>query len=310
MTLQGVFIIMPVFVLIGMGCLLQHKERLSPQTLKECNFILYWFAVPATLLRGILSADISAIQNASFLAALWLPFMVTLAVVWVTARRKETHDRFAALVLSAFRGNNFFAGIPIVSLAMGQRGVAAGTLILALCMAVMQLLSISSAQLALLGTVSGKTIRSTCKQLSKNPLFITCLLGLILVSTGLNRLPPFIGATLAILSDISTGLALIMLGAGIRLQNIFKTAASVWRVVLFKLVVHPAVTFAVFTCFGLPRDMIQAGVLLAGMPVAVNTAIVANEMGMNSAYCAMGIAVTTLFSMVTLPLIILLLGLA
>jgi predicted permease len=67
----------------------------------------------------------------SFLAAVWLPYFITLVVVWLTARHKEAHDRFAVLMLCAVRGNHFFAGLPIVSLAMGARGVEAGTVILA-----------------------------------------------------------------------------------------------------------------------------------------------------------------------------------
>ena len=301
---------MPIFILISAGYFLQQKKRFSPQTLKENSFFLYWFAVPATLLNGILSADISVLQNASFLAAVWLPYAITLGVVWGTMRRQEAHDRFAVLMLCAVRGNSFFVGLPVVTLAMGKRGFETGTLLLALSMALMQLLSIGSAQLALCGTVSRKTIRSTCAQLAKNPLFIACVLGLFLVLTGLNRLPSWLSATLAILSDVSTGLALIILGAGIRLQNIVKTVASVWKIVLFKLAVLPAVTYVVFICFGLSREMIQAGVLLAGMPVAVNAALVAQEMGMDSAHCAMGIAVTTLLSLFTLPFLIRLLGLA
>jgi predicted permease len=66
----------------------------------------------------------------------------------------------------------------------------------------------------------------------------------------------------------------------------------------------------IFTSLGLSREMVQAGVLLAAMPVGVNTAIIAQAMGMDSEYCSRGIAVSTLCSIVSLPLWIGLLGLA
>jgi len=204
------------------------------------------------------------------------------------------------------------AGLPIIALAMGTRGVEAATLVLAISLVVMQLLSIGGGQLALHGTMSWKTLGNTCVQLLKNPLFMACLFGILLVSAGLNRnsLPMWINATLGILADVTTGMALIILGAGISLQNIFKNVVSVWKIALFKLIIHPAVTYVIFTGFGLPLDMVQAGVLLAGMPIAVNNAIVAQEMGMDGAHCAMGITVTTLLSLFTLPFLIHLLGLA
>jgi predicted permease len=300
---------MPIFLLIGMGWVLKYKGFLTPQTLKENNFILYWFTMPAMLFLGILRADMNVLQNPLFLAAAWSPYLATLLLVWA-GRRQETPSRFAVLSLSATRGNHFFAGLPIVALAMGARGVEAATLILAFSLVVMQLFSIGSGQLALSGTLSRKSLKDTALQLLKNPLFITCLFALLLVFTGLTHLPEWSRETLDILADISTGLALLMLGAELHVENILKMMLSVWKIVLFKLVVHPIVTYFIFTGFGLSREMVQAGVLLAAMPVGVNTAIIAQAMDMDSEYCSRGIAVSTFCSIVSLPLWIGLLGLA
>jgi predicted permease len=307
---QALLIVTPIFLLIGIGCLLRYKKTLSPKTLEENNFLLYWLAMPATLLQGILRADVGILQNPLFLVAVWTPYLVTLIIVWTTGRYHETPARFAALTLSAVRGNHFFVGIPIVYLAMGARGVEAGTLILAFSLVVMQLLSIGSGQLALFGALSWKSIRATGLQLLRNPLFMTCFFGLLLVFARLNHLPAWLSETLKILAEISTGLALLMLGAELRLENIFKMLLSVWKIVFFKLVVHPIVTYLIFAVLGFSREMLQAAVLLAAMPVGVNTSIVAQAMGMDNEYCARGVAVTTLCSLLSLPLWIGLLGLA
>lgn len=293
-----------------MGWLLRHKGRLSPQTLKENNFILYWFAMPATLLRGITGANMDVLQNPFFVFAVWLPYLVTIVLVWLAGRYGETRERFAALILSAVRGNHFFAGIPIVYLAMGSAGVEAATLILAFSLVVMQLLSIGSGQLALFGKLSRGTLKATGIQLLKNPLFMACLGGLLLIFFGLNHPPKWVQETLSILADVSTGMALLALGASLRIENVLKMLQAVWKIVFVKLILHPVVTGLILFAFGLSREMIQAGILLAGMPVAVNTGIVAQEMGMDTEYCAMGIAITTLCSILSLPVWIYILGLA
>ncbi|MDR1378166.1 MAG: AEC family transporter [Synergistaceae bacterium] len=306
---QAVLIVMPIFILIGMGWVLKYKGLLMPSTLKENNFILYWFTMPAMLFRGILRADINVLQNPLFLVAVWSPYLITLLLVW-SGRRWEIPSRFAVLSLSATRGNHFFAGLPIVSLAMGSGGVEAATLILAFSLVIMQLVSIGSGQLAFFGTLSWRSLKDTALQLLKNPLFVTCLFGLLLIFADLNHLPEWLDETLAILADISTGLALLMLGAELHVENILKMVTSVRKIALFKLVVHPIITYLIFTSLGLSREMTQAGVLLAAMPVGVNTAIIAQAMGMDSEYCSRGIAVSTLCSIVSLPLWIGLLGLA
>lgn len=307
--MQAVWIVLPIFLLIALGCVLKRRHWLSSQTLKENSFILYWLAMPATLLRGILSADVGVLADPRFLAAVWLPYFVTLAAVWTLGRYGENPRRLAALTLCATRGNHFFAGLPIVGLAMGAPGIEAGTLVLALSLVVMQLLSIGGAQLALFEKLSWNSLKGTGIQLLKNPLFMTCLFGLLLVFCGLNRLPEWLEKTLDILANISTGLALLALGAGLHFEKILKALLPSWKIVFFKLVLHPIVTFLIFSAFGLSDTMIQAGTLLAAMPVAVNAAIIAQEMGMDAEGCANGIAVTTLCSMLSLPLWITLLGL-
>jgi predicted permease len=295
---------------MGIGWILRYKKVFSSETLKENNFLLYWFAMPATLLQGILRADMKVLEDPLFLVAIWAPYLITIVTVWMVGRYHETPGRFAVLALSAVRGNHFFAGIPIVYLAMGPRGVEAGTLILAFSLIIMQLLSIGSGQLASLGALSWKSIKVTGLQLLKNPLFMTCFFGLFLVFTKLNHFPAWANETLKLMADIGTGLALLMLGAELRLENILKMLLSVWKIVFFKLLIHPTVTYFTFTALGLSQDMIQAGVLLAATPVALNTSIVAQAMGMDSEYCSRGIAITTLCSILSLPFWISLLGLA
>lgn len=308
--MQAVAIVLPIFMIIGIGWVLRHKGLLSPQTLKENNFVLYWFAIPAVLIRGIFSANMDVLANPYFIVAVWLPYPITLTLAWMSGRHEKRPQRFATLILSATRGNHFFAGLPIVWLAMGNVGLEAGTVILAFSMVIMQLLSIAGAQLAMFEKLSWVSIKATAGQLLRNPLFMTCLFALIMVFADLNHLPQWLDKTLEIIGDISTGLALLALGAGLRFDNIFLKVLSVWKIATFKLLVHPAITFAISCSLDLSTDMIRAGTLLAAMPVAINTAIIAQQMDMDNEYCSNGIAITTLFSILSLPLWISALGLA
>ena len=302
-------VVLPVFLVIGLGWFLNQKEFFSPRTLIENNRLLYYFAMPAILFRGILNAHLNMVSdNPFFILAVCLPYAVTILLVWIFGRYGETTERFAALSLSATRGNHFFAGLPIVGLAMGAEGVEAGSIILAFSLAFLQFSSIGSAQLALLGKVSPLTLKLTALQLLKNPLFLSCVAALFLVFSGLHPLPKWMDSTLKIVADISTGLALLMLGAKIQLRNFLGATLAAWKMLLVKLVVHPIVYFLVLSAFGLPRIMVQVGTLLAAMPEAVNTAIIAREMGMDDEYCALGTTASVLLSMVTLPIWLHILG--
>ena len=185
--MSAVLVVLPIFLLISMGWALRKKGLLSDRTIKENTFILYWFAIPATLLEGILRSDTESLRNVVFLAAVWSPYFVTTLIVWLTSRGREPIRRFAVLTMSAARGNHFFAGIPIIRLAMGASGAEAGTVSLAFSMIVMQFLSIGSGQLAMSGSLSWKSLRTTAVQLLKNPPFMACLTAVTLILLGLNR---------------------------------------------------------------------------------------------------------------------------
>ena len=306
--MQAVLIVLPIFLIIALGWVLRQKNFFTPQTMSENNSLLYGFAMPALLIRGILGAE-TRIPNAGFFTlAVCLPYLITVLAVWGTARRGEPAKRFATLSLASIRGNHFFAGLPILGLAMGEAGIAAGSLLLAFSLAFMQFLSIGSGQLALFGELSLESLAKTGARLLRNPLFMSCLLALLLVFMDLDRLPPWLDMTLKMLADIGTGLALLMLGGKMALRDARHAFLTTWKLQLFKLVVHPLTTYVVLTLLGLSPILVRAGTLLAAMPEAVNTTIIAQEMGMDSDYCALGTTVSVLLSMITLPLWLHLLG--
>ena len=61
--MQAILIVLPIFLIIAFGWLLRQKGFFTPQTMKENNSLLYCFAMPALLFRGILRAE-SRIPNA------------------------------------------------------------------------------------------------------------------------------------------------------------------------------------------------------------------------------------------------------
>ena len=87
--MNAVLVVLPIFLLISMGWALRKKGLMSDRTIKENTFILYWFAIPAMLLEGILKSDTTSLQSAAFLAAVWSPYFVTTLIVWLTARGRE-----------------------------------------------------------------------------------------------------------------------------------------------------------------------------------------------------------------------------
>ena len=51
--MQAVLIVLPIFLIIALGWVLRQKNFFTPQTMSENNSLLYGFAMPALLIRGL-----------------------------------------------------------------------------------------------------------------------------------------------------------------------------------------------------------------------------------------------------------------
>ena len=78
--------------------------------------------------------------------------------------------------------------------------------------------------------------------------------------------------------------------------------------VVVRLLALPAVIFAVTAFLPLPSILRGTGVIMAGMPAPVTTALLSSKYGGNEMYATGMIFITTLLSLFTLPFWCLLLG--
>jgi len=131
-VLQG---IVPVFLLAGLGTLARHLGWAGPRFVSDLNRIIYWFAVPALLLRLLGTARLGEAFDPRMLGSCLAATAFGGIVAWVGAGlTREPGPRNGVLVQAAIRGNLVFMGFPVVFAASGTGGltvaaVVAGVLI-------------------------------------------------------------------------------------------------------------------------------------------------------------------------------------
>jgi predicted permease len=127
-------------------------------------------------------------------------------------------------------------------------------------------------------------------------------------AAGIHVFPRALDVTLKVLGDIGTGMALLAVGAGLDFRSAPAVLRKTWRDSFIKLIVQPALVWACLLLWPVGNLMVQVVVFVCAMPVAVNSLVVAQGMGMDDQYASELIAVTTLFSAITLPVWIRVLG--
>lgn len=123
------------------------------------------------------------------------------------------------------------------------------------------------------------------------------------------RFPPVIFEPLVGLGRTTVYLSLVFIGTTMATVDIRKTykKLSIYAVVIIKMIIMPAIVAFILTkvySFGLTEIAISAIVLQVSMPCMIIVAIMANELEGNYKYASETVFVTTLISLVTMPMIL------
>ncbi|MBR1970786.1 MAG: AEC family transporter [Clostridia bacterium] len=137
-----------------------------------------------------------------------------------------------------------------------------------------------------------------------NPNTISFAIAIIMFVFGL-KLPPVIHSAVSGIGALTTSLSMLFIGmalADVDVKNIIK---KWWVVVIapIKLVILPIVFLLIFKYIGIRSILVGVVCLEAAMPVQTVTAIIAKEHEADFEYAAVGLFVTTILSIFTLPFI-------
>ncbi len=137
-----------------------------------------------------------------------------------------------------------------------------------------------------------------------NPGIIASLLGLLFFFTGFS-IPSPLYDVINYLGSTTTPLAMLVTGsilATMPLSNLI-TDYRIYIISAFRLLIIPVITYLVISPFTTDPVIFAVPVLLAAMPVAANTVILADEYNADSALASKGVFITTLLSIVSIPLL-------
>jgi len=143
-----------------------------------------------------------------------------------------------------------------------------------------------------------------------NPGLIATVLGFVFFLTSFS-LPPLVYRVADSLGGLTTPLSMIVIGSMLA-QSPLRTAwrgRSIWAVTAFRLVVIPVAVWALLKPWPVPPEVARLAVLVAAMPAAANTSLLAAEHTDRPEVAGQAVFVTTALSFLTIPLVVSLLGL-
>ncbi|MCL5996903.1 MAG: AEC family transporter [Chloroflexi bacterium] len=288
-------IILPIFVLVGVGIVMDRTFHLDLATLSKLNFYVF---VPALIFIKTLDAQLSPALFASVAAFTALHIVLMFVLSWTLFGLPPFSRQRPVLTLAAILSNAGNYGIPLATLAFGAQGASAMAIVV-----MVQNLATFTAGLWIMD--SGRSHWSdVVKGFLKVPVVWAVVAALVLIVLKV-ELPRPIRDPMTYLSDGLIPVALVTLGVQLARSRFGAQLKTVSLVTAIRLLLSPllAVVMAAVWSQLSPATINPVApvmVIAAGMPVAVNVYILSVEYARDSELASRAIFATTLLSALTL----------
>lgn len=286
-----------MLILIIAGFLVTRAGWLTEKGAAEITTLLVKLVTPCLIVNSLLGAGSLAVGEMLLAAAVSALAIVLAILISLCFFRKEPLPRRKVLRFAAIFSNAGFMGLPLVEGIVGERGVVFGSFFIA----VFNLICWTYGY----AMMSGGKIN--IKTALLNPGIIGLAVGLPVYFLKL-RLPAVITEPVAFLSDLNTPLAMLVIGSFVAKVDArsFLSDLSVYKMSFLRLIVCPGVYLLVLFFLRPQADLLVSSVIQASAPVAANTALFAVEYGGDSELASKSVAVSTVLSILTIPLMTLL----
>lgn len=297
---------LPIFLIIFAGWLMKRSKIVASTWIHVLNAFAYYVSLPALIVTSFWEIDFLGGRTWSLIATSTLIMILVSAGVFVFLQIfKISANKKTAILLAAITGNTIYMGFPLIDLGFGREYVAGGTLVGVIYLMISLLIVIFVIEYRL---GPGQKASSRLYSFLKNPLVLSALAGAVLSFVNQEyALVASIKGSLEMLGATASPIALFALGSFIYGRFLKKDLRQVLLIAFLKMVAVPAVALLVaFYLYG--AEEVKVLVLLASMPVAITTFIIAEKFSLDKNLAGNSIIVSTVISFIAAPLIIMLLS--
>ena len=288
-------VVLPVFLVAAIAAVFQRFRRLPMTSLSQVTLYLF---TPALIFVSLLDQQLPIGASLRIVAATILGTTFIL-IVGALASRFLRHDRpmqSAFLLATAFPNAGNMA-LPVLLLAFGQEGLNAGVMVF-LTQAVL-----GNSVGIIVAARSQTTGWEPLKQVFKLPTLYAIVAAALVRFVGLD-LPVAVYAAAKLLAQAAIPVMLVVLGLQLGGTVKFEDEKSLAAALVLRLALAGPLAWLAAALVGLQGIGAQAVVIVASMPVAVFTTILATQFNARPRFVTNAVLASTFVSVLTLTVII------
>ena len=292
-----------LFLVIIVGYAANKLHVMDGDFNKRLTNLVLTITTPCLVLSSVLSSEqtfsLGQIGSSMGIAVLGYVLSVTIALL-VTWLMRTPREKVGVMRFMFIFGNVGFIGFPVIKTIFGSDAVFYA----AIFNMPFNLLVYTVGAMMVAG--KGDGMKLTWKDLC-SPCVISSVLALVIALAQI-RLPALVGDTVNLIGQVTTPAALLIIGsnlANLPLKGIFG-GPRIWIMSAVRLLGTPMLLWLLLRGWVTDPIILGVAVVIQGMPVATNCTMLALQYNGDAASAGQGTFVSTLLSIVTIPILTLL----
>jgi predicted permease len=283
-----------MFLFMGIGAYLFKKKHISEEGSKSLGNLLIRLILPCVIINAFLVERTAERINAFLVSVAVSVVLLTLSIIVSRLLFGKDPVRHFA---SAFSNPGFF-GIPLIAAVLSSEAVFYVAPFIA-CLNILQWTYGVS-------VLKEEKIRIDIKNILCSPFIISFAIGIVLFLSGL-QVPDIIGDVISGSASLNTPIAMIVSGVYLAKVNLksMVTSGRLYLLTLARLCIIPLISAALL-CI-LPGNYYELKICLliaSACPVGSNVAVYAQLHNKDYVYAVETVVLSTLFSIITIPLLL------
>lgn len=279
-------IVLPIYLIIAVGVLLGKVKKLN---LDSFVFIIMYITGPALIIASLQKSDIQMAEFSSMMIYTTIIVLSLWLISTVIIKLSKTKEK--GIQLPMIFGNTGYLGFPIALFAFGVIGLSYAVIYSAIETIIIMSLGIYLAH-----------HKNDFREIFRIPLIYAVIIALFFNIINY-KIPSLLLTPIDMIGQISIPLALIVLGY--RLTKIEVTSLKkAFFASVFKMGVGLIIALVIISVFSLTGLIKNILILEAAMPSAVFTMIICYKYRRDPDLVASVVLVSTLLSIITIPLIL------
>jgi len=296
--------LLPVFLLIVLGFILKRSLMRLETQWHGLERLTYYVLFPMLLVQTLVKADLSRVPVAGVGGALLLSAllmsMLCLALRPLLARCDVDGPAFTSIFQGATRWQTYVA-LAVSGNLYGDAGLALASVAMVAIIPLVNVFSVSV--LARYASPVRPSVTTVAMTVVRNPLIWACTIGLALNVAHI-PLPKLWHEFADALGRSSLAIGLLVTGAGLHLEGLFRPNLAATLAVFLKLILMPAMAVALALWFGLSGANLAIVTTCSAVPSSSSAYVLARQMGGDAPLLAQIIALQTILAALTMPIAI------